>query len=387
MAETLPTVHILAPFHTIPDGHGSSHCAFTGKAVRLSDMLQRRGYRCIEYGNAGSTSAAKTKIVMLNADEYKRFYQPEVKSPGNQAQIGSPGWNMFNARLQLHLREHVKPGDILAHVFGHAHRDLVNLFPALIHVETGIGYPDDAFGAYRIFESEAWRHFHWGRVCSAGGVIPQGRIDMAPSRTWIVPNYFDPADWPLVADPEDPPYVVFLARFIFDKGIDMLAKVIRAWQAKHPESPLKFRMAGMGEFPAWFERSCFTPEEAARIDYRGVVLGKDRAAFVGNAVAAWGMSTFVEPFGGAGVEAMLCGTPVIAASFGAWTETVVHGETGWHCRTVDDCVRAIEQAIEGPWGVWRSSISERAQRLYSLETCGAKYDEIFRVLATQASID
>ncbi len=380
----LPTIHILAPFHTIADA-ASSHCAFTGKAIRLSQMLQPLGYPCVEYSNRGSTTEAKTKVVMLNEEEYKRFYQPEVKSPGNQAQIGTPGWRLFNTRLHNALRERAKPGDIVAHVFGQAHRDVVSAFPGLIHVETGIGYPDDPFGAYRIFESEAWRHFHWGRICSAGGVIPSGRIDMNPARTWIVPNYFDPLDWPFVETPSDPPYVVFMARFIVDKGIDMLAKTIRAWQDRHPESDLKFKLAGMGDFAGWYERAGFTPEEAARVDYVGVVLGTDRAAFVGNAVAAWGMSTFVEPFGGAGVEAMLTGTPVIAASFGAWTETVLHGETGWHCRTIDDCVNAIEDAMDEC--IDREFVSDRARDLYSLDTCGQKYDAIFRELSTRASID
>lgn len=380
----LPTIHILAPFHTIPDA-ASSHCAFTGKAIRFSQMMQPLGYRCVEYSNRGSTTQAGTKVVMLNEEEYKRYYQPEVKSPGNQAQIGTPGWHTFNTRLHNQLRQRAKPGDIVAHVFGQAHSGLVHAFPGLIHVETGIGYPDDPFGAYRIFESEAWRHFHWGRMCSPGGVIPGGRIDMNPARTWIVPNYFDPTDWPLVIYPEDPPYVVFMARFIVDKGIDMLANTIRAWQAEHPTSDLKFKLAGMGDFAGWYERACFTPEEAARIEYVGVKLGKDRAAFVGNAIAAWGMSTFVEPFGGAGVEAMLTGTPVIAASFGAWTETVVDGVTGWHCRTINDCVHAIEEAMAE--AVDRAYIADRAQQLYSLDVVGDKYDEIFRELSTRASIE
>jgi glycosyltransferase involved in cell wall biosynthesis len=375
----LPTIHILVPFHQIPD-EKSSHCAFTGKAIRLSKMLQPLGYRCIEYGNKGSTTAAETKIVMLNEEEYKRFYQPEVKSPGNQAQIGTPGWHTFNQRLCTALTEHAKPGDIVAHVFGHAHQGLVQAFPALIHVETGIGYPDGPFGAYRIFESEAWRHFHWGRMCSPGGVIP-ARADMHPANTWVVPNYFDPADWPLVEAPGRD--VVFMARFVVDKGIDMLRTTIKAWQKKHPDDPTRFVLAGMGDFAGWYTNSVFTPEEAARVDYRGVVLGKDRAALVGNARAFWGMSTFVEPFGGAGVEAMLTGTPVIAASFGAWTETVQHGVTGFHCRTVDDVIAAVEQAPT----LKRAKIAQTAAERFSLQACGALYDKIFRRLSTRTSLE
>jgi glycosyltransferase involved in cell wall biosynthesis len=43
-----------------------------------------------------------------------------------------------------------------------------------------------------------------------------------------------------------------------------------------------------------------------------------------------------EPFGGAGVEAQLVGTPVLASSFGAMIETVEHGISGYHCHTLAD---------------------------------------------------
>jgi glycosyltransferase involved in cell wall biosynthesis len=40
-------------------------------------------------------------------------------------------------------------------------------------------------------------------------------------------------------------------------------------------------------------------------------------------------STAPEPFGRVIVEAMLCGTPVIAAGAGGATELIEHGKTGW----------------------------------------------------------
>jgi glycosyltransferase involved in cell wall biosynthesis len=378
---TKPTIHILAPFHTIPD-EASSHCAFTGKAIRFSKMMQAYGYPCIEYGNAGSTSEASTKVVMLNAAEYKTHYQPEVKSPGNQATVGTSGYNLFNSRLEAALAQYARSGDIVAHVFGGAHKQLVYKFPGLIHVETGIGYPDDPQGMPRIFESEAWRHYQWGRSGSAGGVLPANRIDISPERTWVVPNYYDPADWPLVdGAPEN--RVTFMSRFVVDKGIGLLTKLIKAWEKKHPSDGLKFSLAGMGGFPEWFAESDFSPAEAARVDYRGVILGKSRASFVGKSLAFLVPSTFVEPFGGAGVEAMLTGTPVLASSYGAWTETILQGVTGFRCRTVDDYVEGIENAAH----LDRKAVSDYASNRFSLRTCGAQYDRIFTELSTKVGIE
>jgi glycosyltransferase involved in cell wall biosynthesis len=378
----MPTIHVLYPHHTIANDE-YSHCAFTGKARRFAAMMKPFGYTVHEYSNAGSMSAADVKHVMLNEAEFKAHFTEETSSPGAQANPHTPAGMIFRQRLARALAEYAKPGDIVAHIWT-AYWELIRDFPRLNHFETGIGYPNDGIGAYRIFESYAWMHFHWGRYCSPGGVIPMNQqsydIDKNPACTWVVPNYYDPTDWPFVAEPEN--YVVFMARFVVDKGIEMLRDVIKAWHKRHPDDGMKFMLAGMGGYPAWLAASDFTPAELARIDYRGVVNGPARAVMVGRARAMLLPSIFVEPFGGSGVESMLCGTPLIAPDFGAFTETVEDGATGFRCRTVDDYVRSIEDSVN----LDRSYVSERAQDRYSLKACGAKYHDIFQRVTTRAGV-
>jgi glycosyltransferase involved in cell wall biosynthesis len=387
------TIHLIAPHHTVlNDEH--SHCAFTGKARRFAKMMHLVGrgvfggpfvhkYNIIEYANEGSMSEADEKVVMLNAAEYKKFYKHETNSPGAQSNVDLPGAQLFRQRLEAALADRAKVGDICGHIWA-AHSPMVQRFPGLIHIETGIGYPQGSFGAYRIFESEAWRHYQWGRIGSHGGVMPgcevhpQG-IDTNTARTWVVPNYFDLDDWPVVSErpAAESDYVVFMSRFVVDKGIVMLARVIKAWCKKHPESVLRFKLAGMGGYAQWLVDSDFTPAELGRIDYVGVVNGRDRAKLIGGARAMLLPTIFVEPFGGAAVEAMLCGTPAITSDFGAFTETV-WPETGFRCRTVDDYVAAIEGAAH----MHRGEVAELTRNRYSLEACAEKYDKIFEELVT-----
>lgn len=383
MANSTTTIHILAPFHTkLSDEF--SHCAFTGKARRIPAMMRPfERYRTVMYCNAGSDTDADVVRNMLSESEYKGFFPKATTSPGQYANVQLPGAQLFRQRLEAALHQEAGPGDIVAHIW-EAHADLVHRFPGLIHVETGIGYPGVIPGAYRIFESNAWMHFHLGRICSPGGVFPHDGVGVNPARTWVVPNYFIEDDWTFVKTPQTmPPYIVFMSRFCVDKGIAMLAKVIKAWQARHPDTDLRFAIAGMGEYESWITSNDFSPEELARIDYKGVVTGTDRAKLLGNALGMILPSTFVEPFGGAAVEAMLCGTPAITSDIGAFTETIKDGVTGFRCRTVDDYVNAIGSIGD----LDREYVSGVARSRYTLRACGQKYDKIFQTLVTSPAME
>ncbi len=384
----MPTIHLIAPFHTVPT-LAASHCAFTQKAFRFSKMMhlipQEAGgataeYKIIEYANEGSESHADEKVPMLSKDEYAVHYKPETVSPGAQGSKGTSGYNLFCARLELALRKRAKMGDIVAHVFGpEAHVDIVRKFPGLIHVESGIGNPWTPMGAYPIFESEAWRNYQWGRYGNPGGVV-DGK-GFTPGRTWVIPNYFDVADWPLSTSPEN--VVGFMSRFVVDKGIEMLANVIKAWDEKHPDDDTQFHLAGMGDYNAWFVGANFTERQRARITYLGAVVGADRAKLLGSCKAFLLPTIFVEPFGGAAVEAMLCGTPVCVPTFGAFVETVHDGVTGFRCRGVDDYVSAIENAA----GRNRSMVRGLTADRYSLEAVAPLYDAAFKELLSRPYVE
>lgn len=343
-----PTLHLVGIFHTVADDR-FSHCAFTGKARRFPAMMRAQGWRVIEYANEGSMAEPDEHVTILSADEFRDLFpHPDQRAFfGDVAVVGSPGHQQFEQRLIHELVQRVEPGDMICHPFGHAHESLTELFPTCDHVETGIGYPTLMRRSWRIFESYAWMHWHLGKAQEA----PR-------NYDWVIPNYYDPRDWPIGRG--DGGYLAFLGRVCSVKGMDTIRAIA-------DRSPLPIRVAGQGDPEPW---------RHPRIQFVGPLTGHERAEFLGGAVAALMPSQFVEPFGGSGVEAMLCGTPLIAQDHSAFSETVLQGVTGFRCHTLPDWLEAIEKAP----ALDRINVRLNASCRYSLAACGQKYDRALRAI-------
>lgn len=340
-----PTLHLIGIFHTLHNQE-YSHCAFTGKALRFSKMLRAYGYKVIEYANEGSESEADEKVIMLTADEFQTMLGRKSKTAfhGDHAATGTKHHALFESRLLTELRDRVGPRDIICHPFGHSHSSACGLFPKHIHCETGIGYPTTMPGTMKIFESYAWRHYHCGKDDRQGA-----------NYEWVIPNYFEIDDWEPNYNPGK--YIAFMGRITESKGLPTILEI-----AKHTDK--KIILCGQGD-PK--------PYTHPNIEYWGPLEGRQRSAFIGNAICSLMPTTFIEPFGGSGVEGMLCGTPLIASDYGAFTETVLHGLTGYRCKTLWDWLEAIDDAGK----LDRKFIADRARATYSLQACGKLYDKAF----------
>lgn len=339
-------LHLIGLFHT-KTSIAYSHCAFTGKVLRFSKMMQAYGYEVIEYSNEGSESTADKHVVMLTDDEFNTLYgnRKEIDFHGDDATVGSKGHALFEERLIPALKENLEKEDIICHPFGHAHSRLLTEFPNHQHVETGIGYPTLMPNSFRIFESYAWMHYHQGKENRQG-----------KNYEWVVPNYFDLDDWEPSYEPGQ--YLAFLGRICSAKGLDTIKEIANY-------SPWPIILHGQGDPTPW---------NHPNIEYRGPITGKARSEFLRNSRAALMPTNFTEPFGGSGVEAMLCGTPLIAVDYGAFTETIIDGVTGFRCHTLQDWIDAVNRTDD----IDRLVVANTARSRYSLEVCGKKYDKIFK---------
>jgi glycosyltransferase involved in cell wall biosynthesis len=256
-------------------------------------------------------------------------------------------WDSFNRWVINQLRETAADGDTLLLAGGASQLAIAEAFPNMLICEPGVGYPG-VTGHHAAFESYAWMHYVYGQ---------QGWNDGRLFDT-VIPNYFDLADWPTIHNP-DGDYLLFVGRLIDRKGPQVAVELAR-------RVGMRLVIAGPGD-PSSFDA-----------EYAGVVREADLAELMGNAACVICPTLYIEPFGGVAVEAMLCGTPVVASDFGAFTETVREGVGGYRFNTLLEGETAIRAAMQLP----REHVRAYAAATYSLEAIRPKFDMWFDRLAT-----
>jgi glycosyltransferase involved in cell wall biosynthesis len=97
--------------------------------------------------------------------------------------------------------------------------------------------------------------------------------------------------------------------------------------------------------------------DAAR--YHGPVGGEERLRALGGARALLHLIDFDEPFGLSVVEAMACGTPVIATRRGSMAEIIEHGVNGFLVDNDDEAVAAVERVGSLDRATVRRSVEQR----------------------------
>jgi glycosyltransferase involved in cell wall biosynthesis len=341
-----PTLHLLGLSHTVPSAR-YSHCAYTGRVLRFAKMMQPFGYKVIEYSNEGSESQADEHCVMLTSDEMRHL----PMYPENKGDLSSETHKRFTERLMIGLHAKIKPGDIICHPFGIEHAAMAEVFPEAFHVEIGVGYTQ-CFSPLRIYESYAWWSWHQGKEQRPGNAYE-----------FVCPMGYDLDEWPVIKHPQGD-YFLYFGRIEQCKGLQIIVDIAR-------NSDHKIIICGEGDPEPWLRQA------DDNFDYLPPVYGKDRAALLGNAKGLLMPTLYHEPFGGAGVEGQLCGTPLIASDFGAFSETVRHGLTGYRCKTLGDWLNAMNHIDY----ISRDDVQFYTRDKFNLHDIGNQYDAIFQQIA------
>ena len=108
--------------------------------------------------------------------------------------------------------------------------------------------------------------------------------------------------------------------------------------------------------------------------YLGAVDASVRAEVLAGAHALLHLIDFDEPFGYSVVEAMACGTPVIANSRGSMGELIAHGVTGFLVDSIESAVAAVASIGK----LDRRRIAELASDRFTVAAMIDKYTEVYR---------
>jgi glycosyltransferase involved in cell wall biosynthesis len=115
-------------------------------------------------------------------------------------------------------------------------------------------------------------------------------------------------------------------------------------------------IAGIVQDTAYFDRLVAPRVDGRQVSYLGVVGSERREAVLGSARALLHLIDFDEPFGFSVIEAMACGTPVIAYPRGSMSEIIRHGKNGFLVANADEAVAAVDAAAALDRRVVRASI-------------------------------
>jgi len=112
------------------------------------------------------------------------------------------------------------------------------------------------------------------------------------------------------------------------------------------------------------------------VTYLGEVGDAAKNDLIGNALALLMPIDWPEPFGLVIIEALACGTPVIAYRHGSVPELIEHGITGF---IVDNQQQAIE-AARNVWLIDRRRCRDAFEQRFSSRVMARRYLEVYRQL-------
>jgi glycosyltransferase involved in cell wall biosynthesis len=185
----------------------------------------------------------------------------------------------------------------------------------------------------------------------------------------VIHHGLNPGEYPEGGGGGD--YLVFLGRMTPDKGVREAVLAARA-------AGESLVIAAKNREPA--ERAYFTEEIEPLltddVDFRGEVTGDAKLELLGAAKALLNPIQWAEPFGLVMIEAMACGTPVIACPNGAAPEIVDAGTTGFLCSDSAALVAAIRRVDELDRAACRAAVIERFSTARMIDDHLALYREM-----------
>lgn len=133
-------------------------------------------------------------------------------------------------------------------------------------------------------------------------------------------------------------YLAFIGRISPEKRLDRAIRIAQACGL-----PLRVAAKVDKADRAYFHNTIEPLLSGPGVEFVGEIGEREKDDFLGNALALLFPIDWPEPFGLTMIEALACGTPVIAWPHGSVPEVIDDGYTGFICRNVSEAVQAVAQ--------------------------------------------
>ncbi len=165
-----------------------------------------------------------------------------------------------------------------------------------------------------------------------------------------------------------PGYLAFLGRISPEKRPDVAISV-----ARRAGIPLKIAAKVDAVDREYFDTRIAPLLDHPLVDYIGEIREDQKSEFLGNARALLFPIDWPEPFGLVMIEAMACGTPVIAWNCGSVPEVIDHGVTGYIVESEEEALAALSNIGR----IDRRTVRAVFERRFAARTMARSYVDLY----------
>jgi len=190
-----------------------------------------------------------------------------------------------------------------------------------------------------------------------------------PQANWVRTVHHGLPENLLQPRPIKPTYFAFLGRIAPEKGVDRAIRI-----AQHCGMPLKVAAKVDNVDREYFEEQILPMIKSAKVDYIGEINDSQKSEFLSGAVALLVPIDWPEPFGLVMIEAMACGTPVIAFNRGSAPEVIEDGLTGFIVEDINGAIGAVDRLSL----LSRERIRRRFEQRFTARRMAQDYLSVYR---------
>ena len=193
--------------------------------------------------------------------------------------------------------------------------------------------------------------------------------------TWAGTVYHGLPLEPYPFQPRRGRYLAFLGRISPEKRPDQAIAV-----ATRAGLPLKIAAKVDDVDREYYERKIAPLLDHPLVEFIGEIGDEEKPRFLGDALALLMPIDWPEPFGLVMIEALACGTPVIARRRGSVPEILKHGRTGFVVETIEEMVAAVRQLDR----IDRAECRRDVEARFTVDRMADAYEALYTSLVSPA---